>query len=1349
MRPLLLLTCIYASVITHIAYENNGLCGSNPTALPSWDGDPNFGEWGDQLLYTIKVPVLPAHGTLYRCSLACTIKGEVINTSTSWTVRDIIYQSLFMYESEADFSGTDSFVVYVSRRDFTPSWGSNIVVKTIRHSVSVFQMPSLPVINTTTLEVSDPDGPDVRQNYYIQLDDCNAVLGSGFQGSCDGSSCTFHATATTFSAQLAKIRCANSDLKRVRGYLTFLDKPAFSGFCVQYVQNAAYQSTYLNIPTGLEVPSLQQFTRPGYSGTSRFALSQEEEDIGYIKVGEDDVVTYEFFDKTSFNALTEQGCRAKNYTVTGVAFNQTNDEYLAQSIKWSVCVLEVERLPVVLNATIRNNWAGQATPFVIEVVDFNDNTFGRDDVQYSRFAFRRDPFFRPPYFEDYAGVVFGNTSFGSSEIRTSDCVTLVTPNVVYQAFDFCYVVTGSESPPEGVYVTAVDAASGTSSVPAFIEFAPSVQLFVCDASSGPFIGNECTSVGMESNSKFGDAFIPIQFQVLAFPEDETFEIVFIVETFPSHGTLFSCGNDACTIPGTTPITPGRRVKRLRDQPVMWYKGNPDYFNYAVYHMVGESNALADYNSFSDRKGVPFGGCSNATNGCPDSFSFRYEHPYIDGQGGTGRYDIYVRNRGSNFEFGYRSTFSGYVNRYDSNIPVRIGWTGDTLTHSPYYNDPDGDTWDVELLVVTINAYVGRIDKLGALSLIPIVTECKEDDGVVQFCGGAFVLRGLPSDMKAYVEQDMWFYNWPSYNNASTTQPVYFTLSKRYAIETYSAENTIITALKDYLESYESDLNSCLQAKSSSSTPVSYASYVEPLRPMVLDATRVYVPGYFGSLSGSIPRYDPEGIQVTPATDCTIKAGALVRVISFIRSTYSSIKGDYFEALMYDTYGPTSREPIVSRRTYGNSSINFHTVTSETLEYSFRWKGPRFQAYPIILYIPPPAQSVDFWTRLGQFFIGNALTDPTPENIALAVLNVFLLFVPIPVAPLMNVLATPLRMIRGIGPLLSTSRLGSAMTNTILSNIRLGTIPFKTGSYKALGFLQDKLFDIVIRAGVQLTRLAFRIALLPLRIAKATFKTAISITASAVRTTKWAVLTGVTRLKAFRASRTGRIAPNVPAKPIRPTSWYNPASFPKVFKQAIPNVNLGGLVGKAFRTTIKTVGKRLPSIKGKILGRGFGRGFRVLRRNLAKIRRAALRRIRRVFAKIKDAVRKWKKKRKDRKKKQKKRNRKKEQQRRKAMRRNKNKKVRSKRKWRSRRRIRKFLKAASKLLPSFLLLSILDGLIQLFIFLLFLPMYITYFVVEVLFEEPEKSDAESSDDESVADDEEKPLVPKRKKSFLNS
>lgn len=1345
MRPLLLFTYIYASVITHITYENTGLCGSNPSALPTWDGDPNFGDWGEQLLYTIKVPVLPSRGVLYRCSLGCTVKGVAINTTTIWTVRDIIYQSLFMYESETDFSGTDSFVVYVSRRDYTPSWGSNIVTKTVRHAVSVLPMPSLPVINATSLEVYDPDGPDVRQNYYIQLDDCTASLESGFQGSCDGNSCTFYATMSTFSSQLAKIGCVNSDLKRVRGYLTFLDKPAFSGFCAQYVQNAAYSSTYINIPTGFDVPILEQFQRPGYSGTSRFTLGQEDEDIGFIKVGDDDVVTYEFFDKTSFNALTEQGCLAKNYTITDIAFNQTTDEYLAQAVKWSVCVLEVERFPVVLNATIRNNWAGYSTPFTLEVVDFNDNTFGRDDSQYSRYAFRRDPFFRPPYFEDYAGVIFGNTSFNSSEIRTGDCLTPVLPNVVYQAFDFCYVVTGSESPPEGVFVTAVDKVYGSSSTPAFIEFAPSVQILVCDASSGPFVGNECTSSGLESNSKFGEAYIPIQFQVLVFPENEIFEIVFIVERFPAYGILYNCGNDACTVPGPTPITPGRRIKRLRDQPVMWYKGNPDYFNYVVYHLVGENNALADYDSYSDRKGRPFGGCTNTTTGCPDSFTFRYEHPHISTQGGSGRYDIYVKNRGSNFGFGYRSTYSGYVNRYDSNIPVRIGWTGSELTHSPYYNDPDGDTWEVELLIVTINAYVGRMDKLGALVLVPIVTECKENAGVVEFCGGAFVIRGLPSDMKAFVENDMWFYNWPSYNNASTTQPVYFTLSKRYAIETYSAENTIMVALKDYLESYESDLNSCLQTKNGSATPISYSSYIAPMRPMTLDASRVYVPGYFGSLAGSIPRYDPDGISVTPATDCTIKASALVRVIGFVKSTYSSIRGDYFEAIMYDTYGPTSREPIVSRRTYGNSSVNFYTVTSETLEYSFRWKGPRNQAYPIILYVPPPAPSIDFWTRLGLFFIGNALTDPTPENIALAILNVFLLFVPIPVAPLMNVLATPLRLVRGIGPLLSTSRLGSSMTNTILSNIRLGTIPFKTGSYKALTLLSDVLIDIVIKTGVQLVRIAFRVALLPIRAAKVIFKSAIAATASVVRTTNLAVLTGITRLKAFRASRTGRITPNVPAKPIRQGSWYNAASFAKVFKEAAPNVNLGGLVGKAFKTTIKTVGKRLPSIKGKILGRGFGRGFRTLRKNLAKLRKAAAQRVRRVFTKIKDAVRKWKKKRKNNKKKEKRRNREKERKRRKAMRRNKLKKKRTKRKWRSRRRISKFMKAASKLLPSFLLLSILNGLIQLFIILLFLPVYLSYFIYAVLFDDDGGiSDDGSSDDESIGEDDERRSLVKKKR-----
>jgi len=1331
---LFFLVCVSSTILNHIAFENNNLCDSNAIPISVWDGVVDE-ETSYYYIYTITFPVLPSHGKLYKCSSGCTIKGDLITQSTLVRLDDI-QNNAFMYEADLEYNGVDEFYTYVIPRDYTPRWIPKVYIKTIKNIVNILPMPSLPIINTTSLEVYDPDGVNVLQKYQIHLDDCDVITRSGFQGSCENQICTFVATSTTFASQIQKIDCKGSRLKRIRGYLVFQEKPEFVSFCPQFIQNAAIASTYINVVTNLTINETEIFNRPALPPTaiSKFIITQEFDDIGYLKLNEDESLTYELYDRTTFSALSENTCAKKKYTIHNVSLETSDDIFFGRDVKWRICVTDFQRLPVVINSTIRNNWSNVPTKFMIDVIDFNDNTYGRDDSRYTQYSFRRNPLDRYQFglLDDYSGLIFGQTVFNSSEIREGDCLTVLTPNIVYHRLDFCYVITGIEAPPEGVYVYALDTNYSNSLYPGFIEFEPSAKIIVCDTTEQSFIGNECTSSGLESNSKFGDSYIPIQFQTYAFPNNITFEIVFIVEQLPFYGSLYECGNIDCTIPGKNLIILGRRIKKLRDQPSMWYKGNPDYFNYVVYHFVGESNVLADHTSFVDRKGNPFGNCVNGTiQGCPDSFQFRYEHPYISGQGGTGKYDIYVQNRGSNFEFSYRMSI--YANRYDSNIPVRIGYSyaqeynGDpyttrvteTRTHAINYNDPDGDTWEVELLVITINAYVGNINKamtMYNLAYIPVVSECKQDDGVIEYCGGAFVIKGLPSDMNNFILNDLWFYNWPSYNNASFTQPVYFTMSKRFAIDTYSAENSIMVVLRSYLESYESDLNSCLQKKDVNSVPVSYVELFSPLRSMKLDASRVYIPGYFGSLTNTIGRFDPDEIQITPATDCTIKAEMLYRVVASIRSVYGSVQGQVFEALMYNTYGALSREPISVRRTFGSSIISDYTVVSNTLEYSFVWKGPRNQIHPIVKYIPPPAPSVDFWKKFGDFFLAGALTNPTPENIGLAILNIFLLFVPVPLTPILNVLTTPLRMIRGVGTFFG-SRIGSTMMSNIFNSIRTGITPFKSGIYKAVGnFLVDKVFNLIIQTGTSLAKLIGRLIVFTVRTTITQVRNIVSLTLTVVKkVSKFLAMRVVYGARAFRASRANRNIPKIPPKPIRPTSWANPVAFTKTLKEVFPKpkINLGGIVSKSVRSTVKSIGSRIPSIKGRLfkgIGRGFNRVRLAGRRGLSKVRNFLKQQLRRLRTKIKQKLKKRKEKRERNKKKKKKNNRKKDKEKKKMVKRMKAVKKKIPKFPRIRPR-KKGMRADYIYLPFLFILNGLIFFIQWILFLLFLPILFVWFLME--------------------------------------
>ena len=1215
-----------------------------------------FGEAYDRTVYWFTFITTPSHGVLYKCTtIDC---REYSNTPLNITDRFYVYDlhtPVFVYVSEYDYSNDasgsyDTFHIAIFRQHYGSVWTVPNMVSTATYNMRVLQMPSMPLINSTT--VYDPDGTSVVQHYGIHLDNCTATTDSGFNGICVGQDCQFSATSLTFHDQLSKIRCGD---KRTRGYVVIRDKPLYSAFCSQFIQNAALGSSYVNI--GRTLPTInnsvhyEDYVSGG--GRSTYTLLQNYSPLGYFELSHDRNLSYVLYDDTSFNAVDPVDCIPANYTITDIVLSINTSTFNSPDVKWQVCVSEVQRYPHIFNVSVRNVWKNMRIPFFLDVADFNDGTFGVDDGKYSKYAFRRDTRnmkWWESELDDYSGVIFAQTNFSHSQILLEDCVTPAEPDVTYHSLKYCYLATDDETPFEATAVIAVDNNYNLSNF-AYVEFEAAVGVAVCDASGSPaHWDNDCTSKGMESNSKFGTHDIAIMFQTYVFPAQIHYEMVIIVEKLPEYGTLYECFGLNCSSISTNPVSIGRRIKFVAPEvPTMWYRGDQDYFNFAVFSMIGNSNTLEDFPVVLDRKGLPFRSCTNdTTNGCPDTFTFRYEHVQYSGANGTGTYNIFVQNRGSNVEFGKRPEPPvtrrnpyQYANRYDTNIPYRVGQPyfdhrlHDWVSNPLYYNDPDGDTWEAELLVTTTQAYVGDVSKAVKnynLELYNVDMDCKNESDAygnttndIKYCGGTYVLRGMPSDIKKYVENDVWFYFWPSYFANETTQPIYFSLSKRYAIVTFTAENIIAVANRDVLQEAEDAVNNCAARDASNASALqlfSYRGLFSDYPPMRLDATRVQIYGYFGESTLSINGPLLESVTNVDPLNCQLvnKSLALTAVLIKDISSKLSAYPEYYGALLYEFYGPGSIEPIAVRRTYNNYSIDLYTVSTQPVEYIFMWNGWRGAKYQPLSVLPPSPPSVSFWVMIGDSLFSGAISNPTPENIALACLNIFLLFVPFPIPPIGLMVQNAMRQIVKIGQNLRLSSMAPVLVAlTIAARLglrRMSTSNVKTTQFTGV-FSSSSKFVYGVTKGARFSKIMRAITLG----ARSAFKSRIA--SNIANLPKRAIsrlqqLTARFGTRFSRPSLNGIRLPRIPPKPIKNVRQLRNSD--SVTDLRPPPPKFDSKLTK-FTGTVKTLftngARRLSTIKGGILKKFANQ----LSKRLSSLKRGLRKRSSQIKAKIKKLRRK--------------------------------------------------------------------------------------------------------------------------------
>lgn len=1329
------------STVFHTVRESNSICGNSVLKFAPLPSGP-FGAWTPHVYYWVSVASPPSNGRIVGIE-----PGAALPVSDT---RD----ATLVYAPNPDFSGVDTFALTVSRINYGVDWTLNNYAVVAVHTVQVLPMPSVPVLDTSTLAVRDPDGPSVVQRYGLLVDGCG------------NDSVHFEASPATFRQRVVERVCDSAKVTAtVRAFVFFGDKPLLSAFCPEYETKVAAISTYVDVPAfDWVVPNItREFLDADRNSTSNYTLVQDARgDLGYMQVSDDRVVSFVHKDSTSFSSASLDTCNAREYSLVRVSTTTPASVFITPDAVWQICVPDKQRPPYAFPLRVRHVWAGVPTRFTVIVADFNDDTFGADDGEVSQFAFKNSI---------DAGVVFAQTNFTHSAIFEHDCVTPLFPDTVYETHSgFCYLASG-EAPEEATFVVATDGA-GDQSAATPIEFEASIVVAVCDASQAnsgvAFPENECTSKGLETNSKFGRREIPISMEVYVFPAQERAtqiqQLVVVVDTLPRHGTLYD--------PSGNIVVTGARYSMAT--PLV-YVGNPDYFNYAVISAVVESGSAEEFEVFTDMKGAPFDGCASET-GCPDSFTFSYEHRTRTGVVGSGRFDVYVRAVGSAPVFvkneeppTTRDDPYQYANRYDSNVPVRIGKPyyhprlRRTIVNDILYQDPDGDLWEAELMITTVQSYIGDM-KLATetfnLVLTGIDMDCKvEADNSTRFCGGVFVLRGLPSDIKAFLAQELWFYSWPSTGGDTADEPVFFTLAKRYMQEGTTPLMFITNGNKEKLQLVENTLLECLIKKRNqyyvTNTPIDIepvtippgSTFMELLSarnvPIQSEAT-IGIRGFFGTapLVLGTSSFEIDEPSLKSEYSCILINYELVRLVEEVKLKAASFGSNpaYACAALYDTVGPSSVESIFTDDVRDNQRVDGYTVGPYVVEYLFKWKGWRGAPYPPLVLLPPQPPPADFWVMLGDALFAGAISDPSPENIALAVVGIFMLLLPAP--PLAAFGTTAMRSLPKIGPVARSPAL-SGIRGALVSASAKGIGRKKTSRAKA--WRRDDVFEFVVTAGTRFKSVARAVA----GVFKSRASSVLAAAKNRIRGSRPVAYLNqlVTRLgnKFSRPSLNGLRRPKVPPrppKPARPSSVNSNLDrrnleFPPL---AIPKPNL-----------ITRILNRIPSPKGVSLRLSQKYAKSLRRRKQNRLREQKRARMEKAKKKNKD---KNKDKGNDKDKSRTKRGRTRKRRERRKQRTKRKKELRSKS---SKAKLGKGIprprpkkaKPKSKFLPFAFALNLLSSLVSWIGYAFYLVMWVTYHVSQWVWErvfeeeEEEEGDSDDSDSDSESDDEEKkPLTVKQ-------
>lgn len=1183
------------SQIIHRIRESNAACGNNTLNFAPLPSGP-FGAWAPNVYYWVSIASPPSHGKL--------------NIDEGATIPYVDTRDLSMiYTPQQDFSGVDRFALTVSRINYGVDWTLNNYAIVVTHTVNVIPMPSIPILNTETLDINDPDGRDIEQRYSVVIDGCG------------NDSVTFVATPSTFKQHMINRLCnAAREVSTARAFVKFGDKSSLSQYCPEYETRIAILSTYVNIPVfNLSIPDLVvEYIDDERNSTNNYTLIQDpRSDLGYVHLSDSREISFVYRDSSSFSATDLESCDPREYSLVRVSSTTNTSSFLMPDTVWQICIADRQRPPYIFPLRVKHIWGGVPVRFYIPVADFNDDTIGIDDGIVSQYAFKNS---------ENSGIIFSVTNFTYSMIYKDDCSTPLMPDTIYSSHNgFCYIAS-IDAPAEVAYVVAIDGA-GAESSSALLEFDASIVISVCDAStSNSSTENECTSKGFESNSKFGRRNIPIQISIFVFPPEERTtqldEISIVIEQLPTYGILIdNTGLEVVIGAKYTLSTP------------LYYIGNNDYFNYAVISAVVDSGLVEEFETFTDLKGIPFDGCQSET-GCPDSFMFSYQHRTMTGVAGRGRYDVYVRAVGSEPMF-YKNEEPPvtrddpyqYANRYDSNIPVRIGTPyyhprlRRTIINDLVYNDPDGDLWEVEFMINTIHAYIGDIKEASDnynLRLVEIDMDCKvEADNSTRFCGGSFVLIGLPSDLKSFLAQKLWFYNWPSTGTESADEPVYFTLAKRYMKPGNNPMVYLINGNIGPLQKYEDALNECLDKKLASiniSRSFVIPSYLYlPQRqsfrslfsvrniPVPSEAT-VFFKGIFGestiSFVDAAKIDDPKDVQ---SYRCWSHYTGLLLAVAEIefKALEFGWNHDYACAYIYDTLGPSTVESIFTDDIRNNELVDQYTVGPYIVHYLFKWKGWRGAPYPPLEILPPLPPPTDFWVMLGDALFAGAISEPSPENIALAVVGIFLLLLPIP--PIAIFGKTTMQTLAKIGPAArSPAMVGVRDALTVAAS--KGVVRKTTA--RAKGWRQDIVFQFVVSITAKVKNV--------LSVFKSRAASAIARARARLPRPSTSFELLVTRLgnKLSRPITNGLRKPKVPARPVKPArpSKFNLNLFRREMDIPSPAIPKPNLFTRALN--------RIPTPKGRSLRLSLRYSRNALKRKFNRIKEQIRGRIAKARAKAK-------------------------------------------------------------------------------------------------------------------------------------
>jgi hypothetical protein len=429
---------------------------------------------------------------------------------------------------------------------------------------------------------------------------------------------------------------------------------------------------------------------------------------------------------------------------------------------------------------------------------------------------------------------------------------------------------------------------------------------------------------------------------------------------------------------------------------------------------------------------------------------------------------------------------------------------------------------------------------------------------------------------------------------------------------------------------------------------------------------------------------------------------------------------YACAALYDTIGPSSVESIFTDDARDNQRVDGYTVGPYVVEYLFKWKGWRGAPFPPLVLLPPVPPPADFWIMLGDALFGGAISNPSPETIALAVVGIFMIFLPMP--PIAAFGATAMRSLPKIGPAARNPAL-SGIRGAIVSASSKGIVR-KTTS-RAKGWRMDTVFNFVVNTGTKFKSVARAVA----GVFKSRASNLIAAAKNRVRGSQPVTYLNqlVTRLgnKFSRPTLNGLRRPKIPPRPPKPTrpSSSNFNLLRRDLDLPPPAIPRPGLFTRALN--------RVSSLKGNIL-RLSSKYIKNLRKRIAN-RKLDQKRARMAKAKAK-AKAKGKK---DKARIKRGRNRKKRDRRKKKTKRKKELRAKSAKSKLSKgipRPRPKKIKPKSKFLPAVFALRLISSLLSWIGYVLYMVMFITYHVsqwiwAQIFEEEEEEEEEDDSGNES--------------------